>query len=924
MTTQTNPELRYLAEQHRQRLLNASITAGVACARGYRSVETKADLKRLGFTDTQCRVPALLIPVWSVFGEIGNFQLRADEPRIDQRGKAVKYELPRGAQMLLDVHPTIREQLGHPLIPLWITEGILKADAAISVGLCCIALLGVWNWRGTNGLGGKTALPDWEQVALNNRAVYLAFDSDVMTKREVFSALTRLGAFLKSRGAQVHYVYLPSGSGGIKTGLDDYLAAGHNVDDLLALASTELRRPPQETSDAEAPYAITETGMIWRKPIEGGSIEVLLANFGAVITEDTLIDDGVSEQRQLVLEATVRGQPLQVTIPAAQFAGMSWVTDRLGAGAIVEPGTGTKDRVRHAMQVLSGPIPQRRVYAHTGWRPIDGIWVYLHAGGAIGPDGVVPGIYVTLSPPLARMAFPDPASGEDLVAAVRSGLRLFDLLPLAVAVPLLGATWLAPLRELLGADAPDFVLWLHGPSGVFKSELLALAMAFYGDFSRTSLPANFSATANAIERFTFETKDALLAVDDFHPAGDPREQAAMNQIANRLLRGAGNASGRARMHADTTLRPALFPRGLAIVSGERLPDGHSTAARMFPVAVEPGTITPARLSQAQEDRRHYPRAMAGYLQFLAQRVDDLRAELPTRFRTLRSELQVAGGHRREPGQVAHLLFGLETFFDFAVAVGAMTAEARDARLREAQAVLLAHASEHAESQAEETPEQVFLRLLAGGFAGKRAYVEHKQGGVPRDPEQWGWEPSIRRDADGGESIVWQHPAVAQLVGVVDDDWLLLYPEPVYQFVATAARTSGRIFPVEPKTLWRRLDDAGLLAIEMDGTKRRRLVNAWISGASRRVLKLRADALASSSPSEKGEEREEREEPTQDHGNSGEGPPPNGGNGAEGGKVSPTKSDHMEPTLPPIPPLPTPGGEERQAELDLMEMVEWSG
>jgi hypothetical protein len=924
MTNHTDAELRHLVEQHRRRIRESSIAQDVALARGYRSIEIKAELRRLGFTDTQCRVPALLLPVWSVAGEIGNYQMRADEPRIDHRGKPVKYELPRGTQMLLDAHPAIRDQLGDPSIPLWITEGIFKADAASSVGLCCIALLGVWNWRGTNGLGGKTALPDWESVALKRREVYIVFDSDVMTKREVYAALVRLGAFLTSRGAHAHYVYLPAGPGGIKVGLDDYLAAGHAVDDLLALASPELRRPPHDESDAEPPYAITDAGMIWRKPTEGGFVEMLLSNFGVVITADISVDDGVSEQRQLVLEATVRGQTLQVTIPAAQFAGMSWVADRLGAGAILEPGLGTKDRLRHAMQVLSGEIPRRRVYAHTGWRQIDGVWVYLHAGGAIGRDGVVSGIEVTLSPPLARMALPEPGAGEHQGAAVRVALQLFDLLPPQIAFPLLGAAWLAPLRELLVPDAPDFVLWLHGPSGVFKSEYLALAMAFYGDFSRTSLPANFSATANAIERFTFETKDALLVVDDFHPAGDAKEQAAMNQIANRLLRGAGNASGRARMQADTTLRPALFPRGLSMVSGERLPEGHSNGARMFPVAVEPGTMTPAQLSRAQEDRVHYPLVMAGYLQFLAQRFAVLHGELPRRFRALRAELQVVGGHRRDPGQVAHLLLGLESFLSFAVDVGVMTAEGRDARLREAREVLLAHAREHAESQAEEAPEQVFLRLLAGGLAGKRAYLEHKQGGVPRDPEQWGWEPRIRRDADGGESMVWQHPAVALLVGVIDDDWLLLYPEPVYQFVAGAARTGGRIFPVEAKSLWRRLDDAGLLEIEIEGDKRRRLVNAWISGASRRVLKLRVDALAPTSSSEMGEEREEREESTQAHGNFGEEPSPNRGNEPGRGKESPTKIDDLASVLPSIPLLPTPGGGESQAELDLAQVVEWSG
>jgi hypothetical protein len=101
--------------------------------------------------------------------------------------------------MALDVHPFTREKLGDPSVPLFITEGIKKGDALVSQGLCAIALIGVWNWRGTNEHGGKTVLPEWEFVALNNREVYIIFDSDVMLKQEVHVALARLKAFLEVR-----------------------------------------------------------------------------------------------------------------------------------------------------------------------------------------------------------------------------------------------------------------------------------------------------------------------------------------------------------------------------------------------------------------------------------------------------------------------------------------------------------------------------------------------------------------------------------------------------------------------------------------------------------------------------------------------------------------------------------------------------
>ena len=63
--------------------------------------------------------------------------------------------------MVLDVPRRCHSWVGDPSRPLFITEGARKADAAAARGLCCLALLGVWGWRGTNGNGGKTALPDW-------------------------------------------------------------------------------------------------------------------------------------------------------------------------------------------------------------------------------------------------------------------------------------------------------------------------------------------------------------------------------------------------------------------------------------------------------------------------------------------------------------------------------------------------------------------------------------------------------------------------------------------------------------------------------------------------------------------------------------------------------------------------------------------
>ncbi len=204
-----------LLPQHEQLIRASAILPDVALARGYRSIQNSEDLLRLGFARWQCITPTLLVPLWNALGENALNHHRPDHPR-NRDGKQVKYEFPAGCRMIVDVHPFIRDTVRDPTIPLWVTEGARKADSAISHGQCCIAIIGTWNWRGTNELGGKTVLPDWEAIALKDqhdrpRDVYLVFDSDVMEKKEVHRALARLGAFLKWRGAHVQYIYLPHG-----------------------------------------------------------------------------------------------------------------------------------------------------------------------------------------------------------------------------------------------------------------------------------------------------------------------------------------------------------------------------------------------------------------------------------------------------------------------------------------------------------------------------------------------------------------------------------------------------------------------------------------------------------------------------------------------------------------------------------------
>ena len=248
------------------------------------------------------------------------------------------------------------------------------------------------------------------------------------------------------------------------------------------------------------------------------------------------------------------------------------------------------------------------------------------------------------------------------------------------------------------------------------------------------------------------------------------------------------------MRADTSLRPAYDPRSLAMASGERLPEGHSNM-RVPTRSPSPRAMDQKHLTTAQEQRHHYRAAMAGYVQYLAATSPSCRRRSRDGIRTLRAELQVAGSHQREPGNSrisSSVSRPSSTSRSQSVPSLLMSARSILARARQ---VLLGQAREHAQAQAEEASEQVFLRYLKDGLAGKRAYVEDKQGGAPDDAGLWGWEHRTRLTRSVSSR---RRGAIdrAHLIGVLDGAWLLLYPEPVYQFVVGAAKAAGRVFPVD--------------------------------------------------------------------------------------------------------------------------------
>src|SRR3984957_14237874 len=142
-TTEYSRAGTFLHPHHLHLLLDSDISPAVCRARGYRTITRKSALRGSGFIPEQCRPPALLIPIHDAEGRLTTYQMRPDEPRIDPDHGAVEYEICPGRPIALDAPPACASLLADSDIPLYITDEVLKADSAVSHGLCCIALIGL-------------------------------------------------------------------------------------------------------------------------------------------------------------------------------------------------------------------------------------------------------------------------------------------------------------------------------------------------------------------------------------------------------------------------------------------------------------------------------------------------------------------------------------------------------------------------------------------------------------------------------------------------------------------------------------------------------------------------------------------------------------------------------------------------------------
>jgi len=572
-----------------------------------------------------------------------------------------------------------------------------------------------------------------------------------------------------------------------------------------------------------------------KQEVRGEMMGVRLTNFRAEIVAEVTFDDGAELTREFELKVERDGRVRTVRMPASEFASLNWVLEKLGADYVIYAGFGKREHARTAIQVNSKSIQRRSIYAHSGWRKIGENFVYLHGGGAIGPDGQVDGVAVKLPHTLAPLNLPKAPTGPALADRVRMDLELLNLGPDEILVPLIGATYRAVLGKV------DFGMHLSGQTGVFKSEVAALMQQHFGrGFDRINLPGNWSSTANALEGLAFAAKDMLLVVDDFAPRGSSYDRQRYQEKADRLFRAQGNSSARQRMRADATLRPSKPPRGLILSTGEEIPSGESLRARICILELSPGAIHRARLTEAQVRAAAgvYAETMSSYLRWLASNYENIQKQARLLLPKLRARATASDQHRRTPTLVADLFLGLHFFLRFALEVGAIDENEHSVLIDRIWTALGSVAVAQSKFQKASEPTQRFLELLRAAITSGRAHIADMDGNAPQNAAAFGW-----REFEVGTGDNWRSEWRPQgdRVGWVDfeKDDLFLEPEASYMAAQKMATESDGV-PVSAQTLRKRLDEKHLLKTKEKG--RGLMVRQMLQGVRQDVLHLDLSVL----------------------------------------------------------------------------------
>lgn len=402
---------------------------------------------------------------------------------------------------------------------------------------------------------------------------------------------------------------------------------------------------------------IPNIGLQRLKKTKDGFEYFKISNFIATIKKKIDVNNGKDIDTNLLIDiqGTKNGtqRKSEINVLARKFSDLKWVTESFADWAIMEAGSSIKDYVRHSIQYLSKNIEHETVYAHTGWSKDKNGWFYVMSDGAIGRDNIK--VKLSFS---GKSIYSLPVSPVNEIEAIKTSLSFIDIGKDEIVIPLWIYTYLSTLTTIL-SPMPNFLLYLYGKTGSYKTTISTLALSHFGKYSQFLQghgSCSFEDTVNSVEKRSFDLKDTLMLVDDYCPTRNQQMSKQMYQTLHRIVRNYSNRSARKRLNPDATEKGSYEPRGCVIITGEDSTEIESTMARLLEIDIKEGDIDLGKLSELQEKADLFPHAMSSFINWIIPRIDKAQDEFYKEFNITRKKLYESSLFKLHQKHIEHAAF----------------------------------------------------------------------------------------------------------------------------------------------------------------------------------------------------------------------------------------------------------------------------
>ena len=254
----------------------------------------------------------------------------------------------------------------------------------------------------------------------------------------------------------------------------------------------------------------------------------------------------------------------------------------------------------------------------------------------------------------------------------------------------------------------------------------------------------------------------------------------MTDKAARILRAAGNRQGRGRLTKTSGTARTYAPRGVVIATAELGAMGKSAVARQLTVDVREPDLDLALLTDAQRDRTKYSYGMRGFIEWVAESYDTLKADCIREMDERRRNAD-RGQHGRLADAANALYVAFDVALTYATAIGAISEARANDLCAEFATILPDMTRRQQEKITSEDPATKFISSLVSLMMGRKVLIEGRK----------------RPDLGGETRIGWWNGTEINLI-----------PESAYNAVMQFLGRSGEHFAASISDLGRDLVIAG--------------------------------------------------------------------------------------------------------------------